>query len=162
MGETYGLDFGTSNSSIAILQHDYVRALPVDPSASNPAVTSSVLYMDDRGGSFIGAQAVGLFVEKNTGRLIVRRRVTSGKLVDTAYGPELVQSDADVDLPGRFFQAMKASLPNEMYGGTDVFGSFWTIEALVAEVLRHLKTRADRLLEKEIDRVVMGMLLARR
>lgn len=156
MDESYGLDFGTSNSSIAILQHGYVRALPVDPSAANPAVTSSVLYVDDRGGSFIGAEAIRIFVEKNTGRLIVRRRVTSGKLVDTHYGPELVQSDADVDLPGRFFQAMKSSLSNEMYGGTDVFGAFWTIESLVAEVLRQLKERADRLLEKQIDRAVMG------
>ena len=156
MDEKYGLDFGTSNSSIAILQHGYVRALPVDPSALNPAVTSSVLFMDDRGGSFIGAEAIRLFVEKNTGRQIVRRRVSSGKLIDTAYGQELVQFDADVDLPGRFFQAIKSSLPNDMYEGTDVFGTFRTIEALTAEILRQMKTRADRLLEKEIDSVVMG------
>lgn len=156
MDEVYGLDFGTSNSSIAILQHGYVRALPVDPAASNPAVTSSVLYVDDRGGSFIGAEAVRLFVEKNTGRLIIRRRVSSGKLVDTHYGQEYLQTDADADLPGRFFQAIKSSLPNDSYGGTDVFGSFWTIEALTAEILRHIKSRADQLLEKEIDRVVLG------
>ena len=74
MDEKYGLDFGTSNSSIAILQHSYVRALPVDPTALNPAVAASVLFMDDKGGSFIGAQAIRLFVEKNTGRQIVRRR----------------------------------------------------------------------------------------
>jgi hypothetical chaperone protein len=156
MEEKYGLDFGTSNSSIAVQQHGYVRALPVDPSSANPAVTSSVLFIDQGGKSFIGSEAIRLFVEKNTGRKIVRKRVASGKTIDTVFGAELVQFDADVDLPGRFFQAIKSSLPNELFEGTDVFGSFRTIEALAAEILRQLKTRADEMLGKEVDSVVMG------
>ncbi|MGE5251686.1 MAG: Hsp70 family protein [Bacteroidota bacterium] len=156
MDEIYGLDFGTSNSSIAVQQHGYVRALPVDPSAPNPAVASSVLFVDQAGGSFIGSEAIRLFVEKNTGRKIVKRRVASGKLIDTVYGQEFVQFDADVDLPGRFFQAIKSSLSNELFEGTDVFGSFCTIEELTARILRQLKSRADSILIKEVDRVVMG------
>jgi hypothetical chaperone protein len=156
MEERYGLDFGTSNSSIAIDDRGYIRVLPIDAGSPNPAVASSVLFMDSHGGSFFGSEAIKLFIEKNTGRQIVRRRVTSGKLIDTAYGKELVQFDADVDLPGRFFQAIKSSLPNPSFEGTDVFGSFFTIEQLAAEVLRHLKTRADEKLGRQVDSVVMG------
>ncbi|HEY5903003.1 MAG TPA: Hsp70 family protein [Anaerolineales bacterium] len=156
MDEIYGLDFGTSNSSIAVQQHGYVRALPVDPSAANPAVVSSVLFIDQAGGSFIGSEAVRLFVEKNTGRKIVRKRVSSGKLIDTVFGTEMVQFEADVDLPGRFFQAIKSSLANELFEGTDVFGSFRTIEELTAGILRQLKTRADGILGKDVEAVVMG------
>jgi hypothetical chaperone protein len=156
MEERYGLDFGTSNSSIAIDDRGYIRVLPVDTHSPNPAVTSSVLFLDKQGGSFIGSEAIKLFIEKNTGRQIVRKRVTSGKLVDTPYGKELVQSDADVDMPGRFFQAIKSSLPNTLFEGTDVFGAFYTIEQLTAEVLRHLKSRADEKLGRQIDNVMMG------
>jgi hypothetical chaperone protein len=112
--------------------------------------------MDDKGQSFFGSEAIRLFVEKNTGRQIVRRRVTSGKLVNTYYGDELVQFDADVDIPGRFFQAIKSSLPNRLFEGTDVFGAFFTIEQLVAEVLRHMKNRADEHLGHPLDQVVLG------
>ena len=93
---------------------------------------------------------------KNTGRRIVRKRVSSGKLIDTVFGTEMVQFEADVDLPGRFFQAIKSSLANELFEGTDVFGSFRTIEELTAGILRQLKTRADGILGKDVEAVVMG------
>jgi len=156
MDERYGLDFGTSNSSIAIAQDGAVRVLPVDPSSANPGVTSSVLFVDNKGNASVGSEAIRNFVEKNTGRKIVRRRVSSGKTIETTFGEEFVQFDADVDLPGRFFQAIKSSLPNELYEGTDIFGSFHTIEKLAAKILRQLKTRADEILGREIDKVVMG------
>ena len=73
MQQTYGLDFGTSNSSIAIARGTEIDVLPVDPSAANPAVLSSVLYVDHAGRSSIGADAIRQFVEENRGREIVRQ-----------------------------------------------------------------------------------------
>ncbi len=156
MAESYGLDFGTTNSSIAIVRDGTVSVLAVDPAAANPAVVSSVLYVDHTGRSSIGAEAVQQFVRENRGREIVRRRVGSGKTIETVFGTESVQFDADVDLPGRLFQAIKHALPNELFEGTDVFGRFWTVEELAAEVLRQLKARADAILGKDIRSVVMG------
>jgi hypothetical chaperone protein len=156
MQQTYGLDFGTSNSSIAIARGSEIDVLPVDPSAANPAVLSSLLYVDHAGRSTIGADAIRQFVEENRGREIVRRRVASGKMIETVFGSEHVEFDVDVDLPGRLFQAIKHALPNRLFEGTDVFGRFWTVEELVAEVLRQLKSRADALTGREITSVVMG------
>lgn len=156
MRESYGLDFGTSNSSIAIARGGSIDVLPVDPAAGNPAVLSSVLYVDHTGKACIGSEAIRQFVDENRGREIIRRRVASGKTIETVFGTENVQFDVDVDMPGRLFQAIKHALPNRLFEGTDVFGRFWTVEELVAEVLRQLKSRADTLLGRQISSVVMG------
>lgn len=152
----YGLDFGTSNSAVALAQGNSVRVFPVDPSAANPTVASSVLFVDRAGNSFVGAEAIRVFVERNTGREIQRKRVTSGQLIETAFGQEYVTFDADVDVPGRFFQAMKSFLPDESFEGTMVFGRFYTIQELAAELIRALKQRADAINGREVDAVMMG------
>src|SRR5512140_2727552 len=107
MRERYGLDFGTSNSSIAIHRDGRVQVLPVDPSSANPRLASSVLFVDRQGQSWIGAEAIKVFVERNAGREIVRKRVSSGKIIETVFGDEYVTFDADTTIPGRFFQAIK-------------------------------------------------------
>ena len=156
MTQCYGFDFGTSNSAIAAPQNGAVTLFPIDPHAENPNVASTVLFIDRAGNSFVGADAVRVFIERNTGREIQRKRVSSGQLIDTAFGQEYVQFDADVDLPGRFFQAIKSFLADDAFEGTNVFGKFYTIQELAAEYLRALKTRADALNERAIDAVVLG------
>src|SRR5512143_1657752 len=111
MRESYGLDFGTSNSSIPIARGGSIDVLPVDPAAGNPAVLSSVLYVDHTGKASIGSEAIRQSVDENRGREIIRRRVTSGKTIETVFGTENVQLDVDVDMPGRLFQAIKHALP---------------------------------------------------
>ncbi len=156
MRERYGLDFGTSNSSIAIHRNGGVQVLPVDPSSVNPRLASSVLFVDRQGQSWIGAEAIKVFVERNSGREIVRKRVSSGKIIETVFGDEYVTFDADTTIPGRFFQAIKTFLRDQSYEGTDVFGRFYTIEQLAAEMLRQIKTRGDALVGHPVDAVVMG------
>lgn len=152
----YGLDFGTSNSAIALAQNGAVKIFPIDPHAENPRVASSVLFIDRAGNSFVGAEAIEVFVERNTGREIQRKRVASGQLIETVFGAEYVQFDMDVDPPGRFFQAIKSFLADEAFEGTNVFGKFYTIEELAADLIRALKRRADEILGQELDAVVMG------
>jgi hypothetical chaperone protein len=156
MPQRYGLDFGTSNSAIALAQNGAVKIFPVDAHAVNPAIASSVLFIDRAGNSFIGAEAIEVFVERNTGREIQRKRVSTGQLIETVFGEEYVQFDADVDVPGRFFQAIKSFLADEAFEGTNVFGKFYTIEELAAELIRALKTRADAMNGQTVDAVVMG------
>jgi hypothetical chaperone protein len=156
MTHCYGLDFGTSNSAIAAPHNGAVTLYPIDPRAANPNVASSVLFIDREGKSFVGAEAIDVFVERNTGREIQRKRVSSGQIIETAYGQELVQFDADVDAPGRFFQSIKSFLADESFEGTNVFGTFYTIEELAAEFIRAMKTRADALSQHNVSSVVMG------
>lgn len=156
MAQCYGFDFGTSNSAIAAPHNGAVTLFPIDPLAANPNVASSVLFIDRAGNSFVGAEAVRVFVERNTGREIQRKRVVSGQIIETVFGQEYVQFDADTEVPGRFFQAIKSFLADEAFEGTNVFGTFYTIQELAAEMMRALKTRADALNERAVDAVVMG------
>lgn len=156
MKQRYGLDFGTSNSAIALAQNGAVKIFPIDVRAANPTIASSVLFIDRAGNSFIGAEAIEVFVARNTGREIQRKRVSTGQLIETVFGEEYVQFDADVDVPGRFFQAIKSFLADEAFEGTNVFGKFYTIEELAAELIRALIKRADEMNGQNVDAVVMG------
>ncbi|OQY97223.1 MAG: hypothetical protein B6D41_03965 [Chloroflexi bacterium UTCFX4] len=156
MPQRYGLDFGTSNSAIALAQNGAVKIFPIDARAANPTIASSVLFIDRAGDSFIGAEAIEVFVARNTGREIQRKRVSTGQLIETVFGEEYVTFDADVDVPGRFFQAIKSFLADEAFEGTNVFGKFYTIEELAAELIRALKKRADEINGQSVDAVVLG------
>ncbi|MBI3734868.1 MAG: Hsp70 family protein [Chloroflexi bacterium] len=152
----YGLDFGTSNSSIAVAVDGQARLIAIDPLAPNPAVASSVLYIGRDGSAHIGAEATREFVARNAGREIVRTRVNTGKIVSTFYGDEWVQFDADVQQPGRFYQSLKSFLSDASFDGTNVFGTFYTLEELIAIVLRAIKQRADAAIGHDSGAVVLG------
>jgi hypothetical chaperone protein len=152
----YGLDFGTSNSAIAITENGAARLLPIDPLAPNPGVAPSVLFITREGDAYIGGEAIQKFVALNTGREIVKTRVNTGKIVNTFYGDEWVQFDADVALPGRFFQSLKSFLRDDSFDGTNVFGQSYTLEELIAIFLRALKQRADAAVGHEINAVTLG------
>jgi len=152
----YGLDFGTSNSAIGLYRDGRVELAPVDPLAPNPGTVRTLLWIGRDGNVEIGEAAVRAFVAANAGRQIRRSRVWYNELIATEFGDEYIQFDADVDIPGRFFQALKTVLRDPEYGGTDVFGTSYAIEELVAIVLREIKRRADAYYGSEVDRVLLG------
>ena len=152
----YGLDFGTSNSSIALADGGRVRLLPIDPSAPDPSVAPTVLFIARGGGISIGHEAVREFVARNAGREIVRKRVNTGKIISTHYGDEFVQFDADVDAPGRFFQSLKSFLRDSSFDGTKVFDRSYTLEELIAAFLTVVKARADAAAGRDVRAVSMG------
>ncbi len=156
----YGLDFGTSNSAIAIAEHGRARLLVVDPLAPNPAVTPTVLFIAREGGTHMGGDAIEQFVARNAGREIVKQRVNTGKVIEQFYNESrhifMAKFDADLNLPGRFFQSLKSFLRDDAFEGTNVFGKLYTLEELIALYLSMLKRQADEALGQEINAVVLG------
>lgn len=152
----YGLDFGTSNSAIAVHRNGVTTLLPADPASAVPGVAPSVLFMARDGETFIGSEAIREFVGRNAGREIVRTRVNTGKIIWTHYGDEFVQFDADMDQPGRFFQSFKSFLRDPSFDGTNVFGRSFTLEQLIALFLGVLKQRADDAVGEPVGGVVLG------
>jgi hypothetical chaperone protein len=57
---------------------------------------------------------------------------------------------------GRFFQAIKAILPNKTFTSTVVNDQTYTVEDLVAFFLRHLKAKADAVTGQKVTRAVVG------
>src|SRR5512135_2755673 len=73
MSVRVGLDFGTSNSGIAISDGSQVRILPIDPHNLVPEVVKTILYITRDQQVYIGKEAVEMYYRHNVNR--VRRYV---------------------------------------------------------------------------------------
>ncbi len=125
-----GLDFGTSNSAVAVVEpggDGAPRLLRLDTGRPDSTLIPTLLYMERDGPTSLGYDAIDAFVQLETGRTIVRKQVATEREIDTVFGRETVRIDVDVSRPGRFFQALKSFLADRSYGGTNVFGRFYTI-----------------------------------
>jgi len=159
----YGLDFGTSNSAISLLREGatHVEVLPVDKESKRPEIMPTLIYIGRNGQQLVGKAASDAYFRDNVGREAVKQLVNTGetfKSVISLMGEvtEALVIEVDVNQRGRFFQAIKAFLSEDVYAGTEVFGKFMTIEEIVAVYLRPMKERADAYMGEAIDGVVLG------
>ncbi|MCI0849893.1 MAG: Hsp70 family protein [Chloroflexi bacterium] len=154
-----GIDFGTSNSSVAIFDGQTTRLLPLDPAASNPEVMRSLLYIPRDGEIVAGQRALDLYTEQNTGReVIMERRYL--RAITMTFSDMSVTKDAyamvDVNEPGRLFQSLKRFLPVTSFQKTNVFGREYRLEELVATLAKQMVRAAESALVDRIDRLTIG------
>ena len=162
-----GIDFGTSNSSIAVYDPSAplragsasVRLLPLDSSARDAQVMRSLLYITRAGDIIAGQRALDLYTEQNTGREVKLERRYIGE-VKMVFSDMTVVKDAyalvDVNEPGRLFQSLKRFLPVTSFQKTNVFGSEYTLEELVATLAKQILRSAEATLGQRIDQLVVG------
>ena len=68
MGLKVGIDFGTSNSGVAIYRDGKVNILPIDNRNVMPGVVKTILYITRDYKHFIGQQAVEIYFKQNINR----------------------------------------------------------------------------------------------
>ena len=68
MGLKVGIDFGTSNSGVAIYQDGEVHVLPIDSKNVVPEVVKTILYITRDYKHFIGQEAVENYYKHNINR----------------------------------------------------------------------------------------------
>jgi hypothetical chaperone protein len=129
--EPVGLDFGTSNSALAAV----IEAAPVLAGFPSPAGIShtfpSVLY----------------FERRKEGALT---RLTS------AAGPAALQRYLEAEDKGRLIQSLKAYLGDRRFDGTGVFSQHYSLEGMIALIVRHLLHDAHTPAQLIPSRVVVG------
>lgn len=159
----YGLDFGTSNSAVALLPEgsEQVKVLPVDPGQARPEIMSTLIYIRRDGELAIGSAASEAYYRDNVGREAVRRKINTGQTIKSYVSgvgevTEQLVVEADINQPGRFFQAIKSFLSDESYTGTEIWGRSTTIEELISLFLKTMKDRADELTGQIAEGVVLG------
>lgn len=156
-----GLDFGTTNSSAAIYDGARVRLLNLDPVNSSPSIMRSTLFITREGVPFIGRAAINHFTESNVGREIEYEWRYLGEqeltLAEVGTVMQALYAVVDANTPGRLFQSLKTHLRDSSFTGTDVFGTRYTLETLIAVVLRIILQR----IETEIGQPVTSMVLGR-
>lgn len=152
-----GFDFGTSNSAIAVAEPGgATRLLHLDRGRPDATLVPTLLYIERDGTAHLGQDAINAFVRLEAGRKVVREQVATEMEIDTVFGREVVRFDVDVSQPGRFFQSLKSFLRDKGYGGTNVFGTFHTLEDLIALFLAEMRRRTEEELEQPITRATIG------
>ena len=162
-----GIDFGTSNSSVAVFDPAAplragvpdVKLLELDAHAKDRRVMRSLLYIPRDGEIVAGQRALDLYTEQNTGREVKMERHSLGEITMTFSEMEVVKEAyamIDVNEPGRLFQSLKRFLSMTSFTKTTVFGTEYSLEELVATLAQQMVHAAEAALGSKISSLVVG------
>ena len=154
-----GIDFGTSNSGVAVYDGGRVRLLPVDPKNALPEVIKTVLYITRDYHCYVGQEAVETYYRDNVNRQ--RRYVKQWAGEIDVYGADMhyvrdIYVYVDELQPGRLLQYLKTALRRDGYSGTQIFERFFSVGDLAKIYLAMLKRRAESVLGEPITAVTLG------
>ena len=159
-----GLDFGTSNSGVAVYDGRQVHVLPIERNSLLPEVVKTILYITRDERHFIGKEAIELYYKENINRQRRFVQKWAGEIdyhgSDGMYYVRDVFVHVDELLPGRLMQYLKTALRKSSgpggYAGTQVFERYYRTVDLVQAYLIELKRRAEAILGKPIRGVTIG------
>ncbi len=154
-----GMDFGTTNSGMAVYNGRSVNIIPLDPANNNPRVARTALYITNEQQIYIGRDALNRYFEQNVGRPVKTKKVWIGEIEirggDMHYVTD-VYVYVDVYSPGRLLLSIKTSLRDSDYPGTVIGQHYYSLENLIALYLNITKTRAEQHLGQPLHQVVLG------
>jgi len=132
MAKVIGLDFGTTNSAIAIATAEGAAQLATFSSDGQAtAMFRSVLYFDPE------------------------NLEPTGKPRAIA-GPEAIARYLQAETKGRLIQSMKSHLGSPLFKHTVIFNYTFTLEDLIAMIIRELRVAAEAQFGDLGERVVVG------
>src|SRR5215208_159319 len=159
MSVKVGIDFGTSNSGVALYDGQRVKLLPVDQKNVLPEVIRTVLYITRDYRASIGQEAVENYYRDNVNRQRRYVKQWAGEIdvrgADMHYVRDIYVY-VDELKPGRLLQYLKTALRKEAYTGTQIFERYYTVGDLAQTYLSLLKRRAEAVLGEPIDTVTLG------
>jgi hypothetical chaperone protein len=128
--EIYAIDFGTSNSLLAAAdRHGHRPPIPLDKSADDPTLLRSVLFFPEARGPEGAAPHLG--------KGAIDEYVARGSR-------------------GRLVRSLKRFLPMRSFVRTTIGTRSYTLEELIAIVLREMRERADRHFGARVKRALLG------
>lgn len=123
MEYVYGIDFGTTNSVLAI--YDMAKA-EVIKTFTMPSLLFFPEFQESRH-----------YFEYGVGKNAIEMYLNSG-------------------MKGRFMKSIKAVLSNSSFSKTRIASQFYTVEDLVALIIKELKVKADNYLGLKVNEAVIG------
>ena len=123
-----GIDFGTTNSSIARIHRGRVDLVPF---ANASPSSRSILYLEKAPRGILSS----------TGPTAIERYLAAHR---------------EGDRPGRLIQSLKSYLPVRTLTGTEVFGRHYTLEDLISRILLDLRQRAEQHFAEPITHATVG------
>ena len=122
-----GIDFGTTNSSIARRTSSGVELLTLD----HAQTSRSILYLERAPKGILSS---------------------SGPRAIERY----LAAHAEAAAPGRLIQSLKSWLPSRTLTGTEVFGRNYTLEDLISRILLDLRLQAEQQFNQPIRQATVG------
>ncbi|MGC4118258.1 MAG: Hsp70 family protein [Myxococcales bacterium] len=126
-GIAVGIDFGTSNTALALAPTDRegpAQVFAVDPEAEDPRLLRSVLFFPGESTDILaGAPAISRYLGEGGGRLLL---------------------------------SVKTFLSSPLFKVTEIRRSPWTLEKLVAQILRPVRERVEQACGVKVTRLVLG------
>lgn len=129
----FGVDFGTTNSAVAMLQ---------------PGGELQLTRFSFRGEEIPSCRSVLYFEQSKT--------ATGQRRVHGYSGPEAVERYLDSDEKGRLIQSLKSHLSSRSLTGTEVFGRRHRLEELVARIVGDLRRRTEEQFGHPVRRATVG------
>ncbi|MFZ5365988.1 MAG: Hsp70 family protein [Patescibacteria group bacterium] len=164
----YGIDFGTTNSTIAVSDSSgKVKTLPVDPQAENPSVVRSTIYINQNKEFHFGKSAIDIYAhDVATGSATSKYLIFTGRYIKVPKisfiagysGEQLVPEIVEAEKRGygHLFQSLKLGLSRSYLTPFEIFGEKLSLEKLIGSFLKEMKSRAEQLMNEEIEEVVIG------
>ncbi|MEZ4677841.1 MAG: Hsp70 family protein [Caldilineaceae bacterium] len=160
-----GIDFGTTHTSAALYDGNRIHPIPLDPRNDNPNLLRSMIYVNREQQIHLGLDAVRTFLEQDTGREVVFEEKVVGTITNTVASHDAQENvtiiydtfiEEDVGIRGRLLQSIKTGLRGDSYKGTTIFGRYYTLQELIALILRHVRQQASAHLGQEITAATLG------
>jgi hypothetical chaperone protein len=129
----FGIDFGTTNSAVAMLE---------------PGKEIQLARFPFRGEEIPSCRSV-LYFEPS-------KPVNGQRRVHGYSGPGAIERYLDADEKGRLIQSLKSHLSSRSLTGTEVFGRRHRLEELVARIVGDLRRRAEEQFMLPVRRATVG------
>ena len=153
-----GLDFGTTNTTVAVADGDRITYLTLDPLAEPATVMPTALYIRRSMQHTVGSSAIAGYLGDNVGRVVRLRKVDLGTIAMTVNASDgssapghaegdavevavRVRGDHDAELPGRLFRGLKSYLGIRAQERFKVFHRQFRTVALVTLILTEIRKR---------------------
>jgi hypothetical chaperone protein len=148
-----GIDFGTTNSSVALYDGERVRYLHLEPGEGGE-VMPTALYLSRERRATVGHAAIERYTRDNAGRTVRLSAEEVGAITVTVAGTDQtpglddggsitrsfeVHAWTDQDLPGRLFRSVKRWLGSTAVERVRVFDAHYRIVALATPVLAAMR-----------------------
>lgn len=159
-----GIDFGTTNSAVALYDGANLYGVEIDPTSENSDILPSLIYLTRDYDTHLGLEAMREYAKNETGRSVKWRKKLIGAFEVTVAGPGsgpiVFMQDAyafyDDAAFGRLLQSVKTALRNPTYQGTQIFDRFFTLDELIAILLKSLRISAETQFEQPCTELVLG------
>lgn len=162
-----GIDFGTTNSSLAVIKNNLPQTVLLDSGSHNQQILKSLIYINPNHQPSLGSQATAKYLHdlehfpskpprlEFTGRYIKTfGPSTGGGAGPPIFVPEIVEVDDSGR--GRLLQSLKSVLTSDSFTGTNIFGKFYSLEELLTILLKEIKEQAERQLGYKLESVLLG------